>query len=166
MTFSRPRRLAVHAALACLLLASGVASAQTPPGHETSAESVARYALSDQMPVDPEVAFGTLPNGLRYYVRANAKPSRRAELRLVVKAGSVLEDDDQQGLAHFVEHMQFQGTEHFPKQDVVHFLESLGMRFGADINAYTSFDETVFMLQVPTDKADTMDRSLLILEDW
>src|SRR5579859_7501364 len=127
MTFSRPRRLAVHASLVLLLGAAGVASAQTPPGHETSAESVARYALADQMPVDPEVAFGTLPNGLRYYVRANAKPSHRAELRLVVKAGSVLEDDDQQGLAHFVEHMQFQGTEHFPKSSIEDFLASLGL---------------------------------------
>src|SRR5579872_954025 len=166
MTFSRPRRLAVHAALACLLLASGVASAQTPPGHETSAESVARYALSDQMPVDPEVAFGTLPNGLRYYVRANAKPSRRAELRLVVKAGSVLEDDDQQGLAHFVEHMQFQGTEHFPKQSIEDFLASLGLSIGADANAATSYDDTQYTLRVPTDVPNVLDRALLILEDW
>ena len=106
------------------------------------------------------------PNGLRYYVRANKKPEKRAELRLVVKAGSILEDDDQQGLAHFVEHMAFNGTQHFPKQEVVSFLESLGMRFGADVNAYTSFDETVYTLTVPTDKPEAMDRSLLILEDW
>src|SRR4029077_249450 len=74
--------------------------------------------------------------------------------------------DDQQGLAHFVEHMAFNGTRHFPKQEIVSFLESLGMRFGADVNAYTSFDETVFMLQVPTDKPGVLDRALLILEDW
>src|SRR4249920_3236129 len=104
------------AALATVLAALGlVASAQTrPTGRETTAASVASYALSQQMPVDPEALVGTLPNGLKYYVRANGKPARRAELRLVVKAGSVLEDDDQQGLAHFVEHMEFEGTQHFP----------------------------------------------------
>jgi zinc protease len=122
--------------------------------------------LTQAMPVDPAITQGQFPNGLRYYVRANKKPEKRAELRLVVNAGSILEDDDQRGLAHFVEHMAFNGTEHFPKQQVVSFLESLGMRFGADVNAYTSFDETVFMLTVPTDKPETMDQSLLILEDW
>jgi zinc protease len=123
-------------------------------------------ALTQAIPVDPEITLGQLPNGLRYYVRANKKPEKRAELRLVVKAGSILEDDDQRGLAHFAEHMAFNGTRNFPKHEVTSFLESLGMRFGADINAYTSFDETVYMLTVPTDKPETMDRALLILEDW
>ena len=122
--------------------------------------------LSRQMPVDPQITIGTLPNGLRYYIRANKKPEKRAELRLVVKAGSILEDDDQQGLAHLVEHMAFNGTEHFPKHEIVSFIESLGMRFGADLNAYTNFDETVYILQVPTDKPETMDRALQVLEDW
>ena len=90
------------------------------------------------MPVNPEAVVGTLPNGLRYYVRANAKPASRAELRLVVKAGSVLEDDDQQGLAHFVEHMQFDWTKHFPRQSLSEFLSSMEMTFGADANAGTS----------------------------
>ncbi len=128
--------------------------------------SVAALTPADPMPVDPVIAQGTLPNGLRYYVRANRKPEHRAELRLAVKAGSILEEDDQQGLAHFVEHMAFNGTGHFPKHDVVTFLESLGMRFGADINAGTSFDDTVYTLTVPTDKPDVLDRALLILEDW
>ena len=128
--------------------------------------SVAALTPADPMPVDPAIAQGTLPNGLRYYVRANRKPEHRAELRLAVKAGSILEEDDQQGLAHFVEHMAFNGTGHFPKHDVVAFLESLGMRFGADINAGTSFDDTVYTLTVPTDKPDVLDRALLILEDW
>jgi zinc protease len=123
-------------------------------------------ALSDPIPVDRAITIGQLPNGLRYYVRSNGKPEKRAELRLVVKTGSVLEDDDQQGLAHFVEHMAFNGTEHFPKNEIVKFIESIGMRFGADLNAYTSFDETVYMLQVPTDKADVIDKALLVLEDW
>jgi len=123
-------------------------------------------ALTDPMPVDPQITLGKFPNGLRYYIRANKKPEKRAELRLVIKAGSILEDDDQQGLAHLVEHMAFNGTKHFPKNELVSFIESLGMRFGADINAYTSFDETVYILTVPTDKPETMDRALLILEDW
>src|SRR5215471_423898 len=123
-------------------------------------------ALSQPMPVDPAIAIGKFSNGLRYYIRANKKPEKRAELRLVVKAGSILEEDDQQGMAHMVEHMAFNGTKSFPKQELVQFIESLGMRFGADLNAYTSFDETVYTLQVPTDKPETMDKALLILEDW
>jgi zinc protease len=123
-------------------------------------------ALSQQMPVDPEITIGKFSNGLRFYVRANKKPEKRAELRLVINAGSILEDDDQQGMAHFVEHMAFNGTKNFPKQDLVKFIEQIGMRFGADLNAYTSFDETVYQLQVPTDKPELMDHALLILEDW
>jgi zinc protease len=122
--------------------------------------------LEQPVPVDPRITVGTLPNGMRYYIRKNARPAGRAELRLAVKAGSILEDDDQRGLAHFVEHMAFNGTEHFPKQDVVAFLQSTGMRFGAHINANTSFDQTIYQLQIPTDKTEVIDRSLLILEDW
>ena len=118
------------------------------------------------IPVDPLITVGTLPNGLRYYVRENRLPQARAELRLVVKAGSVLEDEDQRGLAHFVEHMAFNGTLHFPKQEIVGFMQSLGMRFGAHVNAHTSFDETVYELQVPTGNPAVMDRSLTILEDF
>src|SRR5262245_39238908 len=123
-------------------------------------------SLSDQIPVEREITIGQLPNGLRYYVRANKKPEKRAELRLVVNAGSALEDDDQQGLAHFLEHMAFNGTKNFPKNEIVKFIESVGMRFGADLNAYTSFDETVYMLQIPTDKPEVIEKALLILEDW
>ena len=122
--------------------------------------------LTQPMPVDPEIVMGKFPNGLRYYIRPNKKPEKRAELRLVVKAGAVLEDDDQRGLAHFVEHMAFNGTKNFPKHELISFIESLGMRFGADINAYTSFDETVYMLTVPTDKPEAMDRAFQVLEDW
>src|SRR5499426_4704225 len=113
-------------ALALLAVAAVASVAQAPSDlHDTSAGSVASYALSQPMPVDPDVLVGTLPNGLRYYVRANAKPAHRAELRLVVKAGSVLEDDDQLGLAHFVEHMEFEGTRRFPKQSLSDFFASL-----------------------------------------
>src|SRR5712671_1314493 len=133
------------------------------PGTITSVQDT---ALSQAVPVDPQITVGTLPNGLRYYIRANRQPQARAELRLVVNAGSVLEDEDQRGLAHFVEHMSFNGTLHFPKSAVVDFMQSLGVRFGAHVNANTSFDETVYELQIPTDNPAVIDRSLLILEDW
>jgi zinc protease len=167
MTFPR-LRVALCGVLVSVLAAAGpAASPQTPPaGQETSAASVASYGLSQQMPVDPEVAVGALPNGLRYYVRANGKPGHRAELRLVVKAGSVLEDDDQQGLAHFVEHMEFEGTRHFPRQGIVDFLSSFGLSVGPDANAATSYDDTQYTLRVPTDVPGVLDRALLVLEDW
>src|SRR5215831_8783560 len=152
---------------ALLAVAAVASAAQAPSGlHDTSAASVASYALTQQMPVDPDVLVGTLPNGLRYYVRANAKPAHRAELRLVVKAGSVLEDDDQQGLAHFVEHMEFEGTRHFPKKGLVDFLSSLGLGIGPDANAETSYDDTQYTLRIPTDQPSVLDRALLVLEDW
>jgi zinc protease len=166
MTSRRFRLLAFGVLTWALAAAGPVVSAQTPAGHETSAASVASYALSQPMPMDPEVRVGTLPNGLRYYVRANPKPARRAELRLVVKAGSVLEDDDQQGVAHFVEHMEFEGTEHFPRQGITDFLSSLGMSIGPDANAATSYDDTQYTLRVPTDVPGVLDRALLVLEDW
>src|SRR4051812_12331408 len=127
MTFARTRaHLVPRFVLAGLLATALPALAQTPAAdHDTSAASVASFGLADLMPVDPEAAVGTLPNGLHYYVRENGRPARRAELRLVVKAGSVLEDDDQRGLAHFLEHMEFEGTEHFPGQGVSDFLASL-----------------------------------------
>jgi len=118
------------------------------------------------LPLDPQVTVGRLDNGLRYYVHANARPEHRAELRLVVNAGSVLEDDDQRGLAHFVEHMAFNGTESFERQELVQYLESIGMRFGPDLNAYTSFDETVYMLTVPTDDAQVVATAVSILAEW
>ena len=134
------------------LSASG-AAAQTP-------------APTDPIPPDPAVITGTLDNGLRYFVRENDQPENRAELRLVVNAGSILEDEDQLGLAHFVEHMAFNGTENFEKQALVDYLESIGMQFGPDVNAYTSFDETVYMLQVPMDDPEVLATAFQILEDW
>src|SRR6266540_3981256 len=161
MTFPRSR-LSFYRVLAVLLAAGTVSFAQAPlPGRETSAASVASYGLSQQIPVDPEVVVGTLPNGLRYYVRPNGKPARRAELRLVVKAGSVLEDDDQKGLAHFVEHMQFEGTQHFPGGDLVAFLSSLGLSIGPDANAVTRYNDTQYTLRVPTDVPGVLDRAML-----
>jgi zinc protease len=136
-------------------------------GQEKAAETQARtISLDQQLPVDPNIVLGQFANGLRYYIRVNKRPENRAELRLVVNAGSVLEDEDQRGLAHFVEHMAFNGTKHFAKQELVKFMESIGMRFGPSLNAFTSFDETIYMLQIPTDKADVIKTAFLILEDW
>ena len=116
--------------------------------------------------MDAAIHTGTLDNGLSWMVRANDTPEKRAELRLVLNAGSILEDDDQLGLAHFVEHMAFNGTKSFEKQALVEYLESIGMQFGPDVNAYTSFDETVYMLQLPTDDAEILDTGLHILREW
>ncbi len=131
------------------------------------ASAAAAQAPRDSLlPIDSAVTIGRLPNGIHYYIRVNHRPEKRAELRLVVNAGSILEDDDQRGLAHFVEHMAFNGTTRFKKQELVNYIESIGMRFGADLNAGTSFDETVYQLQVPTDSAHIVNRAFDILEDW
>jgi zinc protease len=121
---------------------------------------------TDNLPLDPKTRTGTLPNGMKYYIKYNAKPEKRAELRLAVNAGSTMENDDQQGLAHFVEHMAFNGTKNFKKNDLINYLEGIGTKFGPDLNAYTSFDETVYMLQIPTDKEETYKKGISILEEW
>ena len=157
-------KLTTAAAVACL--AATTLAAQQPATSTPPVRGAATAALTAKIPLDPTITTGRFANGLRYYVRTNKKPEKRAELRLVVNAGSILEDRDQSGLAHFVEHMAFNGTKHFPKQETVKFLESIGMRFGPSVNAFTSFDETVYMLEVPTDKPDVLDKAFLILEDW
>ena len=146
------------------LAATTIPGVQAPAAQ--SGAAAANAPLSAAIPLDAQITTGRFANGLRYYIRKNKKPEGRAELRLVVNAGSILEERDQSGLAHFVEHMAFNGTKHFPKQELVKFLESTGMRFGPSVNAFTSFDETVFMLQIPTDKPDVLDKAFLILEDW
>jgi len=126
----------------------------------------AQVKLSDPLPVSPEIKIGKLSNGLTYYIRKNGRPEKKVELRLVVKVGSIMEDDDQRGLAHFTEHMAFNGSKHFKKNELVSFLQSIGVQFGADLNAYTSFDETVYILPIPTDKPENFDKGMLVLEDW
>ncbi|MFM8432894.1 MAG: M16 family metallopeptidase, partial [Bacteroidota bacterium] len=122
--------------------------------------------LKKILPLDTAVRTGKLTNGMRYYVRRNSRPEKRAEFRLAVNAGSTAENDDQQGLAHVVEHMAFNGTKNFKKSEIVDYLESVGTKFGAHLNAYTSFDETVYMLQLPTDKPEIIEKGLMILKDW
>lgn len=122
--------------------------------------------LHDKLPNDSKVIYGTLENGMKYYIRSNKTPEKRAEFALAVNAGSVLEDEDQQGLAHFTEHMAFNGSKNFPKNELVNYLESLGMKFGPEVNAYTSFDETFYGIKVPTDNPEFIDKGLLVLFDW
>ena len=126
----------------------------------------AALKLDAPIPVGPQVKVGKLPNGLTYYIQKNGRPERRLELRLVVKAGSIQEDDDQQGLAHFVEHMAFNGSARFKKHELVDYLQSIGIKFGADLNAYTSFDETVYILPIPTDRPEHLSKAFQVLEDW
>jgi zinc protease len=122
--------------------------------------------LKANLPSDPNVVTGKLDNGLTYYIRKNQKPENKVELRLVVKAGSILENNDQLGLAHFMEHMNFNGTKNFQKNDLVSYLQSIGVKFGADLNAYTSFDQTVYILPIPTDKPGNLEKGFQIIEDW
>jgi zinc protease len=132
-------------------------------------ESTVRAApvrLEDPLPISAEVKVGKLDNGMTYYIQHNKLPANKLELRLVVKAGSILEDDDQQGLAHFVEHMAFNGSAHFKKHELISYLQSIGVKFGADLNAYTSSDETVYVLPVPAERESDLDKAFLVLEDW
>lgn len=118
------------------------------------------------IPLDPKVKVGKLSNGLTYYVRENNRPEEKIELRLAVKAGSILEDEDQLGLAHFMEHMGFNGSENFSENELVSFLQSIGVEFGADLNAYTSFDETVYILPIPLNKPENLETAMQVLADW
>lgn len=152
----KPVLRSIHLAVSLALLALSF----------TGAQAQTRPSPDDSLPLDPQVRTGTLENGLTYFIRENGRPEKRAELRLAVNAGSVLETDEQRGLAHLLEHMAFNGTANFEKQELVEYLESIGMNFGPEINAYTSFDETVYMLQVPTDDPEIMSTAFQILEDW
>ena len=134
----------------------------TPPALHVPAVA----GMNESIPMDPSVRMGTLPNGLTYYVKNNGKPEDKVELRLAINAGSVLEDDDQQGLAHFMEHMNFNGTKHFEKNELVDYLQGIGVKFGADLNAYTSFDETVYILPIPSDDPEKLEQGFTIIEDW
>jgi len=122
--------------------------------------------LQNDIPLDPNIKKGQLENGITYYVKQNSKPENRLVLRLVVNAGKLQEDENQKGLAHFAEHMCFNGTENFEKNDIVKYLQSIGVKFGADLNAYTSFDETAYFLPIPTDEEEIIEKGFQIIEDW
>ena len=128
--------------------------------------AAAQVPMDAPIPPDPAVVTGTLDNGLTFFIHENDEPENRAALRLVVNVGSIVEEADQLGLAHFVEHMAFNGTRNFEKQELVNYLESIGMQFGPGVNAYTSFDETVYMLTVPMDDPEIVSTAFQILVDW
>lgn len=155
------RRMAFF--LSLLLFAAGALSAGFVSCASTPASD---QALAQALANDPAVSSGTLDNGLQWLVLPNGEPANRIYLRLAVRAGSVLEDDDQRGLAHLVEHMAFDGTKRFAKDELVSYFESIGMAFGPEVNAYTSFDETVYMLEIPADDPAILERSLAVLRDW
>ncbi|MEX2667828.1 M16 family metallopeptidase [Candidatus Uabimicrobium amorphum] len=118
------------------------------------------------LPLNPDVRMGKLDNGITYYIQKNTMPEKRLTLRLVVNAGSNLEDDDQLGIAHYTEHMAFNGSKNFAKNDLVDYLQSVGVKFGSHLNAYTGFDETVYILPIPSDSEEIVDKGFQILEDW
>lgn len=125
------------------------------------------YDPNSQLPLDPAVLHGKLENGFTYYIRENGKPENRAELYLLVSAGAILENADQNGLAHFCEHMAFNGTKHFEKHEIINYLQSIGMKFGPEINAFTNQDVTTYMLQkVPLEDPADLDTALMVLRDW
>ena len=115
---------------------------------------------------DSKYKLGSLDNGMTYYIRKNSIPANRISLRLVVKAGSCMEEEDQKGIAHLIEHMCFNGTEHFEKSAIVDYFEKIGMNFGSDLNAYTSFEETVYKLEIPADDPEILNTAMMILHDW
>jgi zinc protease len=147
------RRFAAFALVFCLLAHAAPSAAQ-------------QVDPSSPVPLIDEVRKGQLPNGLTYLIRANARPQGRADLRLVVNAGSILEDDDQLGAAHFIEHMSFNGTRRFPKNELISYLQSMGVRLGGDLNAATGFDETTYVLPIPAGDPALLDTGLTILREW
>ena len=157
------RRQLIAVGLSILLVAAPSAQVAAP---QVPATIPPELALTRTLPIDPAVKTGRLPNGLRYFIRQNARPAKRVAMRLAVNAGAIQEQPDQRGLAHFLEHMAFNGTENFKPGELVSFLESIGARFGPHVNASTSFDETIYMLEMPTDRAGYVDRGMLVLRDF
>ncbi|WP_026903875.1 M16 family metallopeptidase [Pedobacter glucosidilyticus] len=152
-----------HYAIALTLGMAVYACSPKVTGDNHKQETAAAAAT---IPADSNVIIKTLPNGLTYYIRKNVEPKNRAELYLVNKVGSILESDDQQGLAHFTEHMAFNGTRDFPKNELISYLQKAGVRFGADLNAYTGFNQTVYQLPLPTDSVEVFKKGFDILANW
>ncbi len=145
---------------------SQTTTTQTTKVENSAAKVENVVAVSKEVPNDPSVKKGKFDNGLTYYIKNNGKPADKVELRLVINAGAILEDDDQQGLAHFMEHMSFNGTTNFKKNELVDYLQTIGVKFGADLNAYTGFDQTVYILPIPSDDKEILEKGFQIIEDW
>ncbi|AXG70337.1 putative zinc protease [Kordia sp. SMS9] len=148
-----------------LLSISGLQSVAAQ-SQQSASNTLEINEIVNTIPTNPNVKMGKLSNGLTYYIQNNGKPENKVELRLVVNAGSILEDEDQLGLAHFMEHMNFNGTKNFKKNELVDYLQSIGVKFGAHLNAYTSFDETVYILPIPSDDPEKLEKGFQIIEDW
>ncbi|MBB6503038.1 M16 family metallopeptidase [Pedobacter cryoconitis] len=160
------QKLLIAALVAGMLLPSvtdGQVKKTKPSGKQVAA---ANTLTQGGLSLDPSVRVGKLPNGFTYYIRQNKEPKNRVVMYLANKVGSILETEDQQGLAHFMEHMSFNGTKHFPKSELVNYLQKSGVRFGADLNAYTSFDETVYQLPLPSDNPEILKNGIQIMRDW
>ena len=145
----------------------------TPSTAATAFRAEARAILAQDtvswnqnLPFDNEVVTGKLKNGFTYYIRRNVEPEKRVTMYLANKVGSILETDEQLGLAHFLEHMNFNGLKHFPKNELVNYLQKAGVRFGSDLNAYTGFDETVYQLPIPSDDPELLKNGLQVMRDW
>src|SRR4051812_5863497 len=151
----KPFRLAAIVALALALQGAAVAQ-QAPPALNPQ----------DMIPFDAAVRTTTLPNGLKVFIRHNEQPAKRVALRLAVKAGSINEAEDQQGLAHLIEHMAFNGSAHFKAGELISAFEAIGARLGPHVNGYTSFDETVYMLELPSDKPEIVAKGLTAMADF
>ena len=159
-------RLPLLPALVALAVTVSVTSAPAQTAAPAAQLPVVATDPAAVLPLEPSIRAGRLPNGLRYFLRQNARPAKRVSLRLAVDVGSIHEEDDQRGLAHFLEHMAFNGSTNFKPGELVAFLESIGARFGPHVNASTSFDETIYMLDVPTDRDGYVDKGLLALRDF
>lgn len=123
-------------------------------------------SFKEPLPFDKEVKVGTLPNGFQYFIRKNVEPKNRVTMYLAIKVGSILETESQLGLAHFLEHMNFNGLKHFPKNELVNYLQKVGVSFGSDLNAYTGFEQTVYQLPIPSDDPEILKNGLQIMRDW
>lgn len=154
-----------HNARQLFTIAAGVCALLTPVFAEAPATKPFPQENSD-IPADPSVRYGKLENGVRYALMKNAEPPTRISMRLHIDAGSLAEEEDQRGIAHFLEHMAFNGTKNFKPDELVTFLQSNGIAFGAHLNAYTSFDETVYMLDLPDNRDELLEKGLLVLSDW
>ena len=146
-------------------LTAAIATVATSLALRAQQPATSAVNLQDQIPFDGAVRTATLPNGLKYFVRRNGRPEKRVSLRLAVKAGSLNEADDQQGLAHLLEHMAFNGSEHFKPGEMFAYFERIGARLGPHVNAYTSFDETVYMFDLPSDNSEAVAKGLTALAD-
>jgi zinc protease len=165
-TMTKNNYLMMGVAAALCLSAPVQAQKKTPAPKKPVAATAVKKQAGTLIPNDPNVRIGKLANGLTYYIRKNTEPKNRAELYLANRIGSLMEDDEQQGLAHFTEHMAFNGTEDFPKNEMINYLQKAGVRFGADLNAYTGFNQTVYQLPIPTDSALLFKTGFKILANW